>query len=109
MNYRADNLTADESCVLEYLKQWPNEFVSKIEIARRAETRTRFLTDPDWADRTLRSLVESGLVVSNPFGQYSLPDHAAAVTVKCGARTMFIAPHLSEILEQSGRRFDLSA
>ena len=31
MNYRADNLTADESCVVEYLKQWPNEFISKIE------------------------------------------------------------------------------
>ena len=109
MDDRGDNLTADESCVLEYLKHWPGQFVSKIEIARRAESKTRFVTDPNWADRALRSLVESGLVEANSFGQYCLPDHIAAATVKCGSKTMFIAPHLAEILEKSGRRFDLSA
>jgi hypothetical protein len=109
MNKRGDNLTADEICVLDYLKHWPNEFVSKIEIARRAETRTRFLFDPTWSDRALRSLIESGMVESNGLGQYSLPGRGAATTVKCGARTMFVAPHLAEILEKSGSRFNLSA
>ncbi len=109
MNLRAANLTADKSCVLAYLKHWPNEFVSKIEIARRAETRTRFLFDPTWADRALHSLMESGMVESNALGQYRLPGRGAATTVKCGAKTMFIAPHLAEILEKSGNRFELSA
>jgi hypothetical protein len=109
MNERVDNLTADETCVLEYLKHWPNEFVSKIEIARRAETRTRFLFDPTWADRALRSLMESGMVESNGLGQYSLPGRGAPTTVKCGDKMMFVAPHLAEILEKSGRRFNLPA
>jgi hypothetical protein len=108
MNYRADNLTADESCVVEYLKQWPNEFISKIEIARRAETRTRFLFDPTWADRALLSLMASGMIESNGLGQYSLPGPSAATKVKCGDKMMFITPHLAEILEKSGNRFELS-
>jgi hypothetical protein len=109
MNVGTGNLAADEICVLEYLKHWPNEFVSKFEIARRAETRTRFLFDPTWADRALLSLMESGLVESNVSGQYRLPDHVTAATVKCGVNTMFIAPHLAEILGKSGRQFNLSA
>jgi hypothetical protein len=109
MNEQEDNLTADEICVLDYLKHWPGQFVSKIEIARRAESKTRFVNDPNWADRALRNLLETGVVVSNSYGQYCLPDPVAAGTVKCGAKTMFVAPHLAEILEKSGRRFNLPA
>lgn len=109
MNRRASNLTADEICVLDYLKHWPNEFISKIEIARRAETKTRFLFDPTWADRALDSLLASGLVAANAFGQFSLPGQPAAATVKCGDKTMFIAPQLADILGNSGRSFELSA
>ena len=61
--------------------------------------------DPTWADRALHSLMESGMVESNALGQYRLPGRGAATTVKCGAKTMFIAPHLAEILEKSGNRF----
>jgi hypothetical protein len=106
MNEWEDNLTPDESCVLEYLKHWPGQFVSKIEIARRAESKTRFVNNPNWADNALRNLVEIGMVESNSYGQYCLPDRVAAGTVKCGAKTMFIAPHLAEILAKSGRRFN---
>jgi hypothetical protein len=100
------NLIADESLVLEYLKLWPGEFVSKIEIARRAAGKSRFAGDPNWADGACRSLVESGLVESNSFAQFSLRTQVAASTVKCGSKTMFIAPHLLEILGKSGRSFD---
>lgn len=109
MNKRGDNLTADEICVLDYLKHWRGQFVSKIEIARRAETRARFLFDPAWADRALRNLLETGVVESNSHGQYCLPENVAAGKVKCGDKMMFIAPHLAEILEKNGNRFELSA
>ena len=93
MDDSADNLTADESCVLEYLKHWPGQFVSKIEISRRADSKIRFVTDPNWADRALHSLVESGLVEANSFGQYCLPDHIAAATVKSVPRRCS-SPHI---------------
>jgi hypothetical protein len=109
MNDRADNLTPDEICILEYLKHWPGQYISRIEIARRAESKARFVNDPNWAERALRNLLDLGMVETNSYGQCCLPEHLAAATVKCGAKTMFVAPHLAEILGKSGRTFDLSA
>ena len=106
MEIEPENLGADEARVLDFLKNWPDAFVAGMEIARRADGKTRFLEDPRWAGHALAQLMELNLVESDDNGRYRLKPHS---TVMCGTRRKFIAPHLLEILVKSGRHFDLSA
>ena len=106
MNIETDNLGVDETSVLEFLKNWPDVFVAGMEIARRADGKARFLKDPHWAGHALSQLMELNVIESNGNGRYRLKCRS---TVMCGSQRRFIAPHLLEILEKSGRNFYLSA
>ena len=106
MEFEAENLSADELCICEYLQLWPGQFVPGLEISRRADDQSRFLEDPSWAGTVLGELLELGLIESDGNGGYRLRGNP---TVMLGGRSRFIAPDMVEILANSGRRFDLRA
>ena len=63
-------LSSDELEILEYLRSWPEKFISLGEICRRAGGRQRFKDEPNWARTFMTRLVESGLVKINERGHY---------------------------------------
>jgi hypothetical protein len=106
VDFEADNLGSDEECIYQYLKLWPDQFVSGIEISRRADSKTRFLENPSWAGSALGQLLGVGLIETDGDGRYRLRAHS---TVMVGGKSKFIAPELMEILIKSGQKFDIRA
>jgi hypothetical protein len=99
------NFSSDENCILQYLNNFPDEFITEMEISRRADGRERFQQDSHWAHYALAQLVESKLVESDGEGRYRLCYRRPGLS---GPVKKFLAPHIREILEQSGRKIDLS-
>jgi hypothetical protein len=99
-------LGTDENCVLQYLQNFPDHFLTEMEISRRAGGRHAFVDDAHWAHSPLNVLVELGILETDGEGKYR---------VKTGRMDSdhpirkFMSPHFRSILEQSGRNFDLSA
>ena len=102
MKIEIANLGPDENLVLQFLRLWPDTSVSGTEIARRADGKSRFAEDPQWANLALTQLVELNLIESDPGGRYRVKGRS---NVKCGGKRRFIAPQLRAILEKSGRQF----
>ncbi len=65
-------MNAEESEIYEYLKQFPNVFVSVIEISKNVGARRNFLVDRTWARPILRRMEMEGLLESSPTGDYRL-------------------------------------
>jgi len=99
-------LGADENCVLQYLRNFPDAFITEMEITGHADGRKRFMENRHWAHRPLTQLLELGLVETDGFGRYQI--HSAASRIACLKRK-FLAPQLRDILEHSDHKFDLSS
>jgi hypothetical protein len=106
MKIEEQHLSADESSVLQFLKNWPGAFISAAEITRRADGKIRHRTEPRWTAPVLTQLVTVKLVETDGHGKYRLKTSDSGLTVKHGGRKRFIAPHLRDILEKHGRKFD---
>jgi len=106
VDFEVDNLSTDEQCIYQYLELWPDQFVSGIEISRRADSKNRFFENPSWAAHVLGQLVALGTIETDGDGRYRLRGYS---TVMVGGKSKFIAPHLMEILAKSGQKFDLRA
>ncbi len=65
-------MDADEAEVCEFLKSWPDQFVSAREICRRAGSKWRYREDERWALPVLQRLVEKHLVEADAAGHYRL-------------------------------------
>jgi len=65
-------MTYEESCIIDYLKGSPNDFVNRREIARKAVNRKIYEEDPHWVDAPLMALVEEDVVEQNDQGHYKL-------------------------------------
>jgi len=98
-------LSADENSVLQYLSNYPDDFVTEMEITRHADGRSRFLQDKHWAHTVLFQLVELQLVDTDGSGKYKL--HPASPKKSC-LRPKFLAPAVRDILEHSDHKLDLS-
>ena len=98
-------LSVDENSVLQYLNNYPDDFVTEMEITRHADGRSRFLQDKHWAHTVLFQLVELRLVDTDGSGRYKL--HPASMK-KASLRPKFLAPTLRDILEHSDHKLDLS-
>lgn len=61
---------AEEQLVLDYLRAYPDTFISAAEIARKAGGRHRFFENPRWVWPVLASLLGKGLVETNEAGHY---------------------------------------
>ena len=81
-------MTADETEICDFLKRFPNLFVSVTEISKRLGTRGRYASDRVWARPLLRRMEMDGIVESNPFGDYRLTAKASEL------------PHFKDALKQ---------
>lgn len=93
-------MDVDEKSILLYLKSYPGQFVSGREINRRAGGKRRFRDNPNWATPILAGLVEKRLVESDSTGHYCLVKRTEKKPKK------WIAPHIRQILKDSGRQFE---
>ena len=98
-------LGSDEKCVLQYLRNYRDAFITESEIARHAGGHTRFKQDEHWAYSPLARLLELRLVDTDGIGRYHMHESATKYN---GSRIKFLAPELRDILEHSGILFDLS-
>ncbi len=98
-------LGADENSVLQYLKNYPGNFITEMEIARHADGGSRLLQDKYWVHGALVRLLDLHLVDTDGFGRYLI--HSSDALAAC-ARKKFLAPQVRDILEHSDQPLDLS-
>jgi hypothetical protein len=68
-----DTLTnPDQIEIYDFLKRFPNLFISVTEVSKNVGNRKRFNLDRYWARPLLRRLEMEGWVESNSFGEYRL-------------------------------------
>ena len=65
-------MTADETEIFEFLRQFPNLYVSVTEISKRLGNRGRYTHDRTWARPILRRMEMDNVVEANAFGEYRL-------------------------------------
>src|SRR5258706_3643223 len=70
-------MTNDEKLVLKYLEQFGEDFVSPLEIARRAASPRRYQTQPGWARAVLQQFEQECIVEKDLKGRYRLKQKRA--------------------------------
>jgi hypothetical protein len=95
-------MDADEREICNFLKTFPGEFVSAKDIARRAAGKWRFREDPEWATPVLARLVERHVIEGDSRNYYRLLPSSTQTRKK-----QWVAPHIKQLLEKSGKRFDI--
>jgi len=95
-------MDADERDICFFLKGWPGQFVALAEISRRASGKRREEKEPGWAVPVLGRLVEKGVVESDSTGHYRLKRRTDP-----GKRTSAMSPRVRELLEKSGKTFEI--
>ena len=70
-------MTNDEKLVLKYLEQFGEDFVSPLEIARRAASPRRYQTQPGWARAVLQQFEQECVVEKDLKGRYRLKQKRA--------------------------------
>jgi len=68
-------MTYEEMAIVNFLRGFPEGYVARREIARKALKRTVFEDNPHWADAPLNSLVEHRLIEQNENGHYRFAQH----------------------------------
>ncbi len=89
-------MDSDEREIFHYLKTWGTEFVSAKEISRRAGSKKRYHSDPDWAKPILMAMVERGVLESDALGRYRIKPKRK----KGGGR--WISPDIEKLLKEKG-------
>jgi hypothetical protein len=92
-------MDAEEKEICDFLKSWPNQFVSGREIARRAGGKWRFRQDENWAAQILIRMVEKQLLETDASGHYRIKPREKA------KKKRFVSPQMKDILEKSGKDF----
>lgn len=92
----------DEKAIIEYLKGWPNTFVSGREIARKVGGRDRYEEDRGWALPILMEMARKGLLDCDYLGYYRLVQRKDS---KKRFRK-FVSPEILRILRTSGKNFE---
>ena len=65
-------MNADETEIYDFLKQFPNLFVSAMEVSKRVGHKRRYLQDRNWARPLLRRMELDGILEANHSGEYRL-------------------------------------
>lgn len=96
-------MDADQSAICEFLKQWPDQYVSRKEICRRAGGKWRFREDESWAVPVLSRMRDERIVESDETGHYRLVSEKS----KDGKskQRMWMSPAIRSMLKSSGHSF----
>jgi len=90
-------MDSDEREIFHYLQTWGNDFVSAMEICRRASTKKRFHQNPDWAKPILQRMAERGILEGDALGRYRIKP-----APKRGHGGRWISPDIEKILKENG-------
>ncbi len=93
----------DEKDIVDYLKGWPNTFVSGKEIARKVGGKERFDEDRGWAIPILTQMVRIGILETDHLGYFRLKPE---VRKKRQQLPQHVSPQILKILKSSGKSFD---
>lgn len=96
-------MDADEKDIYRYLKSQAGVFLQANLISRHAGGRGRFQADPDWARTVLMRMEERGIVQRDDTGAYQLKP----IPQDLGRSAKWVSPQIAEILERSGKKFDV--
>jgi hypothetical protein len=94
-------MDADQSAICQFLKQSPEEFVSRKEICRRAGGKWRFREDEYWAIPVLARMREEKIVEADETGHYRLVKQNS----KTGKQRVWMSPAIRSMLRSSGQSF----
>lgn len=97
-------MDADQTLICQYLKQSPEEFVSRKEICRRAGGKWRYREDETWAVPALRQLVERKVVESNDTGHFRLIKEGSKPTT--GKQRFWLSPAIRATLKRNAQNFE---
>jgi hypothetical protein len=87
-------MDAEEKEICDFLKSFPDQFVSHREICRRAGGKWRFREDPKWALPILSRMVERGYLESDASGHFRLMTDR-----KDDKKKRWLSPEMKRILE----------
>jgi hypothetical protein len=96
-------MDADQQAISQFLNTWPDQFVSRREICRRAGGKWRYREDEYWAIPVLQRMLEIGLVEADDTGHFRLAKRVP--TDLSNKKKVWISPAIRTILKQSGRDF----
>jgi len=92
----------DKACILEFLKRRPYDFISEVEISRKADGQSRFVSEPNWAHTALSRLLALDLVEADASRNYRFKT-ARFLKAKVFARK-FISPQIEMVFRQNGQK-----
>lgn len=96
-------MDADQTAICQFLKQSPEEFVSRKEICRRAGGKWRFREDEHWAVPVLARMREQLIVEADETGHYRL---AKENSKDAGNKQrVWMSPAIRSLLKSSGQSF----
>lgn len=95
-------MDADQSAICQFLKQQPQEFVSRKEICRRAGGKWRFREDEYWAVPVLSRMREEGIVEADDTGHFRLAPQKKEFNNK---QRVWMSPAIRSLLKSSGQSF----
>jgi len=95
-------MDADQKEVIQYLKSWPGQFVSRKEICRRAGGKWRFRQDENWALPSLQRLEEDGVIEQDDTGHYRLLKRGIQSTKM--HQKVWMSPAIKQILQRNSRK-----
>jgi hypothetical protein len=90
-------MDSEEREIFDFLKTWGEEFISVKEIARRASSKKKFYTNPDWAKPLLGRMRERGVLENDTQGRYRIKP-----VQKKGHGKRWVAPEIAKILSENG-------
>lgn len=95
-------MNADEKAIVDYLKCWPNAFISGREIAKKVGGKARYAQDRGWAIPILAQMIRMGLIEADSYGGFRLIKDDK----KKKRQHHHVAPQILRILKSSGKSFD---
>lgn len=96
-------MDADQTEICQFLKSWPDQYVSGKEICRRAGGKWRYREDQGWALPILRRMVESSIIETDIAGRYRLIQQTTSS--ESNTKKLWISPAIKRILNDSGKTF----
>ena len=94
-------MDADEQDICNYLKQWPQQFISGREIGRRAGGKRRSKEDPLWATPVLSRMVEKQILETDRSGHFRIFKKETKPQEK-----KWISPEIQKLLEESRKKME---
>src|SRR5262249_48702027 len=95
-------MNAEEKEIYDYLKTWPNLYISGREIARRVGGKSRYEEDRFWGVPILATMVNKGWLEADFTGAFRIKREDR----KKNKFKRHVSPQMIRILKSSGKSFD---